>query len=180
MFRKGIFKFALQEKGVHILKVEYDLLCSLKMQAQRPRLLSMSEIYLTPNKNEQLLLCARQEVRSSPTAALTVASQHRHDAELTLTRCLGKAATARVGTGGGGGYLPCHGPRAVKTFTANPETALHYENVNNKKEGKKKYELFIPRYHEVIELQEEKEGFPGPGQYEMKSQFQKRENSPKG
>ncbi|XP_072718683.1 sperm-tail PG-rich repeat-containing protein 2 [Ciconia boyciana] len=59
------------------------------------------------------------------------------------------------------------------------ETALHYENVNNKKEGKKKYELFIPRYHEVIELQEEKEGFPGPGQYEMKSQFQKRENSPK-
>lgn len=29
MFRKGKFKFALQENGVHTLKVEYDLLCSL-------------------------------------------------------------------------------------------------------------------------------------------------------
>ncbi|KAG6933599.1 sperm tail PG rich repeat containing 2, partial [Chelydra serpentina] len=53
------------------------------------------------------------------------------------------------------------------------ESALHYENVNIKKEDKKKYEPNVPRYHEVIVLQEEKKGVPGPGQYEIKSQFQK-------
>nr|XP_048703069.1 sperm-tail PG-rich repeat-containing protein 2 isoform X6 [Caretta caretta] len=56
------------------------------------------------------------------------------------------------------------------------ESALHYENVNIKKEDKKKYEPYVPRYHEVIVLQEEKKGVPGPGQYEIKSQFQKVEN----
>ncbi|XP_043401443.1 sperm-tail PG-rich repeat-containing protein 2 isoform X3 [Chelonia mydas] len=57
------------------------------------------------------------------------------------------------------------------------ESALHYENVNIKKEDKKKYEPYVPRYHEVIVLQEEKKGVPGPGQYEIKSQFQKVENT---
>ncbi|XP_026516285.1 sperm-tail PG-rich repeat-containing protein 2 [Terrapene carolina triunguis] len=56
------------------------------------------------------------------------------------------------------------------------ESALHYWNVNIKKEDKKKYEPYVPRYHEVIVLQEEKKGVPGPGQYEIKSQFQKVEN----
>ncbi|XP_043922207.1 sperm-tail PG-rich repeat-containing protein 2 [Protopterus annectens] len=53
------------------------------------------------------------------------------------------------------------------------ENALHYENVNIKSEDKKKYEPFIPRYYEVIGLQEEKKGVPGPGQYEIKGQFEK-------
>uniref|UniRef100_A0A8B9S6Z3 Sperm tail PG-rich repeat containing 2 n=1 Tax=Apteryx owenii TaxID=8824 RepID=A0A8B9S6Z3_APTOW len=52
------------------------------------------------------------------------------------------------------------------------EAALCYENVNIKKEDKKRCDLFIPRYHEVIELQEEKKRFlpvrsitPAPGTY---------------
>ncbi|XP_074922269.1 sperm-tail PG-rich repeat-containing protein 2 isoform X5 [Chelonoidis abingdonii] len=61
-------------------------------------------------------------------------------------------------------------------YDITPETALHYWNVNIKKEDKKKYEPYVPRYHEVIVLQEEKKGVPGPGQYEIKSQFQKVEN----
>ncbi|KAM9143858.1 sperm-tail PG-rich repeat-containing protein 2 [Pangshura tecta] len=56
------------------------------------------------------------------------------------------------------------------------ESALHYWNINIKKEDQKKYEPYVPRYHEVIVLQEEKKGVPGPGQYEIKSQFQKVEN----
>uniref|UniRef100_A0A674IP22 Sperm tail PG-rich repeat containing 2 n=1 Tax=Terrapene triunguis TaxID=2587831 RepID=A0A674IP22_9SAUR len=40
------------------------------------------------------------------------------------------------------------------------ESALHYWNVNIKKEDKKKYEPYVPRYHEVIVLQEEKKVMP--------------------
>ncbi|XP_044873434.1 sperm-tail PG-rich repeat-containing protein 2 isoform X1 [Mauremys mutica] len=61
-------------------------------------------------------------------------------------------------------------------YDTTQESALHYWNVNIKKEDKKKYEPYVPRYHEVIVLQEEKKGVPGPGQYEIKSQFQKVEN----
>ncbi|XP_071974176.1 sperm-tail PG-rich repeat-containing protein 2 isoform X3 [Engystomops pustulosus] len=56
-------------------------------------------------------------------------------------------------------------------YDVDQESALHYENVNSKKEDKKKYEPFIPRYHEVIVLQEEKKGVPGPGKYEIKRHF---------
>ncbi|KAK2837199.1 hypothetical protein Q5P01_014411 [Channa striata] len=52
-----------------------------------------------------------------------------------------------------------------------PET--HYENVNLQKEQKGKTELMIPRYHELVPKQEEKKGVPGPGQYHIKSQFDK-------
>ncbi|XP_053317551.1 sperm-tail PG-rich repeat-containing protein 2 [Spea bombifrons] len=58
-------------------------------------------------------------------------------------------------------------------YDIDPESALHYENVNSKKEDKKKYEPFIPRYHEVIALQEEKKGVPGPGNYDIIRQFEK-------
>ncbi|XP_027693178.1 sperm-tail PG-rich repeat-containing protein 2 [Vombatus ursinus] len=53
------------------------------------------------------------------------------------------------------------------------ESTLHYENVNIKKEDKLKSCPFLPRYHEVIVLQEEKKGVPGPGSYDIKSQFGK-------
>ncbi|XP_069834449.1 sperm-tail PG-rich repeat-containing protein 2 isoform X2 [Dendropsophus ebraccatus] len=56
-------------------------------------------------------------------------------------------------------------------YDIDQESALHYENVNSKKEDKKKYEPFIPRYHEVIVLQEEKKGVPGPGKYEILRNF---------
>ncbi|KAM8939999.1 sperm-tail PG-rich repeat-containing protein 2 [Pelodytes ibericus] len=57
-------------------------------------------------------------------------------------------------------------------YDIDQESALHYENVNSKKEDKKKYEPFIPRYHEVIALQEEKKGVPGPGNYEIVRHFE--------
>ncbi|XP_042326751.1 sperm-tail PG-rich repeat-containing protein 2 [Sceloporus undulatus] len=54
-----------------------------------------------------------------------------------------------------------------------PENVVHYENVNIRREDQKKYDLCVPRYHEVIVLQEEKKGVPGPGQYYIKGQFEK-------
>ncbi|XP_063051751.1 sperm-tail PG-rich repeat-containing protein 2 [Engraulis encrasicolus] len=47
-----------------------------------------------------------------------------------------------------------------------------YENVNLRRE-KSRAELVIPRYHEIVSQQEEKKGVPGPGQYYIKSQFEK-------
>ncbi|XP_071339187.1 sperm-tail PG-rich repeat-containing protein 2 [Trachinotus anak] len=52
-----------------------------------------------------------------------------------------------------------------------PET--YYENINLKKEQKGRTELIIPRYHELVPKQEEKKGVPGPGQYHIRSQFEK-------
>ncbi|XP_041956229.1 sperm-tail PG-rich repeat-containing protein 2 [Alosa sapidissima] len=51
--------------------------------------------------------------------------------------------------------------------------APSYENINLRKEKKSRVELAIPRYHEIVTLQEEKKGVPGPGQYHIKSQFEK-------
>ncbi|XP_062992162.1 sperm-tail PG-rich repeat-containing protein 2 [Elgaria multicarinata webbii] len=56
------------------------------------------------------------------------------------------------------------------------ENAAHYENVNIRREDQKKCDLYVPRYHEEIVLQEEKKGVPGPGKYDIKSQFQKTES----
>ncbi|XP_026176671.1 sperm-tail PG-rich repeat-containing protein 2 isoform X2 [Mastacembelus armatus] len=52
-----------------------------------------------------------------------------------------------------------------------PET--HYENVNLQKEQKEKAKLIIPRYHELVPRIEEKKGIPGPGQYHIRSQFER-------
>nr|XP_019956531.1 PREDICTED: sperm-tail PG-rich repeat-containing protein 2 [Paralichthys olivaceus] len=52
-----------------------------------------------------------------------------------------------------------------------PET--QYENMNLQKEQKSRAELNIPRYHELVPKQEEKKGVPGPGQYYIRSQFEK-------
>ncbi|GLD54046.1 sperm-tail PG-rich repeat-containing protein 2 isoform X1 [Lates japonicus] len=52
-----------------------------------------------------------------------------------------------------------------------PETL--YENINLRKEQKDRAELIIPRYHELVPKQEEKKGVPGPGQYHIRSQFDK-------
>ncbi|XP_071378076.1 sperm-tail PG-rich repeat-containing protein 2, partial [Centroberyx affinis] len=49
----------------------------------------------------------------------------------------------------------------------------HYENVNLRKEQRGRAELIIPRYHELVPKQEEKRGVPGPGQYHIRSQFEK-------
>ncbi|KAM3610748.1 uncharacterized protein V6R79_008395 [Siganus canaliculatus] len=49
----------------------------------------------------------------------------------------------------------------------------HYENVNLQKEHKGRAELVLHRYHELLPIQEEKKGVPGPGQYHIRSQFEK-------
>uniref|UniRef100_A0A8P4KFC2 Sperm tail PG-rich repeat containing 2 n=1 Tax=Dicentrarchus labrax TaxID=13489 RepID=A0A8P4KFC2_DICLA len=56
-----------------------------------------------------------------------------------------------------------------------PEIKLetYYENVNLQKEQKGRAELIIPRYHELVPKQEEKKAIPGPGQYYIRSQFEK-------
>ncbi|KAJ8401597.1 hypothetical protein AAFF_G00379140 [Aldrovandia affinis] len=55
-----------------------------------------------------------------------------------------------------------------------------YENVNMKREQRNKVELVLPRYHEIVALQEEKKGVPGPGQYYIKSQFERPTNQKDG
>uniref|UniRef100_A0AAQ5X314 Sperm tail PG-rich repeat containing 2 n=1 Tax=Amphiprion ocellaris TaxID=80972 RepID=A0AAQ5X314_AMPOC len=52
-------------------------------------------------------------------------------------------------------------------------TETHYENVNLQKDQRGRAELIIPRYHEMVPKQEEKKGVPGPGQYHIRSQFEK-------
>ncbi|KAM6440399.1 sperm-tail PG-rich repeat-containing protein 2 isoform 2-T2 [Liasis olivaceus] len=69
-------------------------------------------------------------------------------------------------------FKPHEGPGPAD-YDVIPESAVHCENVNIKKEDQKKCVLYIPRYHEEIVLQEEKKGVPGPGQYDIKSQFGK-------
>ncbi|XP_063102742.1 sperm-tail PG-rich repeat-containing protein 2 [Cavia porcellus] len=49
---------------------------------------------------------------------------------------------------------------------------LRCENINTKKGQQQSYYSYIPRFFEVIELQEEKKGVPGPGKYDIRSQFQ--------
>uniref|UniRef100_A0A671DK11 Sperm tail PG-rich repeat containing 2 n=1 Tax=Rhinolophus ferrumequinum TaxID=59479 RepID=A0A671DK11_RHIFE len=62
------------------------------------------------------------------------------------------------------------GPVKNKKYTP------HYENINIKKDQQKTYFSHLPRFYEVIILQEEKKGVPGPGKYDIKSQFQKTES----
>ncbi|XP_076789421.1 sperm-tail PG-rich repeat-containing protein 2 [Arvicanthis niloticus] len=48
---------------------------------------------------------------------------------------------------------------------------LHYENINIKKDQEHYYCTYVPRLYEEIILQEEKKGIPGPGKYNIKSEF---------
>ncbi|XP_048364765.1 sperm-tail PG-rich repeat-containing protein 2 [Sphaerodactylus townsendi] len=73
-------------------------------------------------------------------------------------------------------FKPREGPGPAD-YDVNQESAVYYENINIKKEGLKIYDLCIPRYHEIMVLQSEKKGIPGPGQYDIKSQFQKAEGT---
>ncbi|XP_070289422.1 sperm-tail PG-rich repeat-containing protein 2 [Myotis yumanensis] len=52
----------------------------------------------------------------------------------------------------------------------------YYENINIKKDQPKNYCLHVPRLYEVIIMQEVKKGVPGPGKYDIKSQFEKTES----
>uniref|UniRef100_A0A8C2WCZ5 Sperm tail PG-rich repeat containing 2 n=1 Tax=Cyclopterus lumpus TaxID=8103 RepID=A0A8C2WCZ5_CYCLU len=68
------------------------------------------------------------------------------------------------------------GKRSAATVEEGPGPGQYYpeiENVNLQKEQRGRAELFIPRYHELVPKQEEKKGVPGPGQYYIRSQFEK-------
>nr|XP_057927095.1 sperm-tail PG-rich repeat-containing protein 2 isoform X4 [Doryrhamphus excisus] len=52
-----------------------------------------------------------------------------------------------------------------------PET--HYENVNMRKERRGGAQLVIPRYHDLLPIQEEKKAIPGPGYYDIRGQFER-------
>ncbi|KAJ7327119.1 hypothetical protein JRQ81_016878 [Phrynocephalus forsythii] len=69
-------------------------------------------------------------------------------------------------------FKPHDGPGPAD-YDVIQENAVRYENVNIRKEDQRKPDLFVPRYYDVIVLQEEKKGVPGPGQYDIKSQFGK-------
>ncbi|XP_030647569.1 sperm-tail PG-rich repeat-containing protein 2 [Chanos chanos] len=51
--------------------------------------------------------------------------------------------------------------------------SVHYENVNVKRDCSSPPQHSIPRYHQIISLQEEKKGVPGPGYYHIMGQFEK-------
>ncbi|XP_002731483.1 sperm-tail PG-rich repeat-containing protein 2-like [Saccoglossus kowalevskii] len=67
----------------------------------------------------------------------------------------------------GGKYGP--GPGEYNPYT---DSELTIENMNARAE-EKKYDSKLPRYHEMIVQQEEKRDVPGPGKYEIQSQFKK-------
>ncbi|KAK6187746.1 hypothetical protein SNE40_005703 [Patella caerulea] len=51
------------------------------------------------------------------------------------------------------------------------EPLVKAENTNLHEEETKRYDARIPRYHEVVTLEEEKRSVPGPGKYDIKGQF---------
>ncbi|XP_054846460.1 sperm-tail PG-rich repeat-containing protein 2 [Eublepharis macularius] len=81
-------------------------------------------------------------------------------------------------TGKRHGFKPREGPGPADYDITQESAAYYDENVSIKKEGLKKYDPYVPRYHEIIVIQAEKKGVPGPGQYNIKSQFQKAEDTP--
>uniref|UniRef100_A0A8C1A9Q7 Sperm tail PG-rich repeat containing 2 n=1 Tax=Cyprinus carpio carpio TaxID=630221 RepID=A0A8C1A9Q7_CYPCA len=76
----------------------------------------------------------------------------------------GKMSSRREQVTSGDGPGPGH-------YDLQEDHTVLYENVNLTREQRGRSELVIPRYHELVALQEEKKGVPGPGQYYIKSQF---------
>lgn len=69
--------------------------------------------------------------------------------------------------------LPIKSGPGPGQYDITQKKAPHYENINIKKDQQQNYCLNLPRLYEVIIQQEEKKGVPGPGKYDIKSQFQK-------
>ncbi|XP_066892995.1 sperm-tail PG-rich repeat-containing protein 2 isoform X1 [Kogia breviceps] len=72
--------------------------------------------------------------------------------------------------------LPIKSGPGPGQYDITQKKALHYENINIKKDQQQNHCSNLPRLYEVIILQEEKKGVPGPGKYDIKSQFQKNES----
>ncbi|XP_049326763.1 sperm-tail PG-rich repeat-containing protein 2 [Astyanax mexicanus] len=58
-------------------------------------------------------------------------------------------------------------------YSPEEDHRVQYENVNLRRDVRSRAELQVPRYHQLLPLQEEKKGVPGPGQYDVKGQFEK-------
>ncbi|XP_072796329.1 sperm-tail PG-rich repeat-containing protein 2 isoform X4 [Vicugna pacos] len=69
--------------------------------------------------------------------------------------------------------LPIKSGPGPGQYDITQKKAPHYKNINIKKDQQQNYCLNLPRLYEVIIQQEEKKGVPGPGKYDIKSQFQK-------
>ncbi|KAJ3604117.1 hypothetical protein NHX12_028858, partial [Muraenolepis orangiensis] len=70
----------------------------------------------------------------------------------------------------------CKQPPPARDVTLGPAAPLvHYENVNLRKEQQQRSrpDPNLPRYHELVVMQEEKKSVPGPGQYHIRGQFDK-------
>ncbi|XP_042557532.1 sperm-tail PG-rich repeat-containing protein 2 [Dipodomys spectabilis] len=79
-------------------------------------------------------------------------------------------------------FLPIQPGPGPGQYDIVQEKTLHYENVNVKKDHQESCASFLPRFFDLIPLQEKKRqeqnrGIPGPGKYEIKSQFQKTEST---
>ncbi|XP_048189436.1 sperm-tail PG-rich repeat-containing protein 2 isoform X6 [Perognathus longimembris pacificus] len=71
-----------------------------------------------------------------------------------------------------GQFLPVQAGPGPGQYDIVQEKTLHYENVNVKKDQQQSYSLFLPRFYELITLQEKKRRFvpiksvtPAPGAY---------------
>ncbi|XP_072527962.1 sperm-tail PG-rich repeat-containing protein 2 [Salminus brasiliensis] len=64
-------------------------------------------------------------------------------------------------------------------YSPEEDHAVQYENVNLRRDVRSRAELQVPRYHQLLTLQEEKKGVPGPGQYDVKGQFEKHTDPPR-
>ncbi|XP_031552737.1 sperm-tail PG-rich repeat-containing protein 2-like [Actinia tenebrosa] len=65
------------------------------------------------------------------------------------------------------------GPGDYDPYAENTEDLMPMD-IYTKESRRQPFEAMLPRYHEVIVKSEEKKGVPGPGQYEIKSQFKAR------
>ncbi|KAK3699095.1 hypothetical protein QZH41_008892, partial [Actinostola sp. cb2023] len=68
-------------------------------------------------------------------------------------------------------------PCTMHTSLAWSNLSLHSHQQVIKESRRQPFESMLPRYHEVIVRSEEKKAVPGPGKYEIKSQFQKKTQS---
>lgn len=83
----------------------------------------------------------------------------------------GKLTAQRMDFSGSGGP----GPGEYNPYDATP---MEIENLNGTsaptRDGTRSFNSKLPRYHEVVVIEEEKKAIPGPGKYEIHSQFDKR------
>ncbi|KAB5515300.1 hypothetical protein PHYPO_G00250260 [Pangasianodon hypophthalmus] len=116
-------------------------------------------------ENEQGELCMQKPPRTDQSLGPAYYSPIQVDPMykgIQFGRMTGKRTEMKVVEGPGPGQ-----------YHPEEDHSVCYENVNLKRELKSQAELQIPRYHELLTLQANKQGVPGPGQYDVKGQFEK-------